>query len=200
MAITRRYTSPDLALLPDVEGIRYEIIDGNLHVSKQPHWHHQYVCNRVSSALDAWNDQTGMGFVLFAPGVIFSPENDVVPDLVWISRDRVELLTDQAGHLRGAPELVLEVLSFGAANEKRDRDTKLQLYSRQGVQEYWLANWRSETLDVFRRSAAGLQLTTTLRNDDVLVTPLLPGFSLVVSRLWPPAFRTGAAANERAGD
>ena len=38
MSVQRRYTSRDLDLLPDVEGIRYEIIDGELHVSKQPSW------------------------------------------------------------------------------------------------------------------------------------------------------------------
>jgi len=196
MSTSLRFTTSDLELLPDIDGVRYEIIDGELYVSRQPHWHHQYVCGKAASVLDAWNEQTGMGFVLCAPGVIFSPKNDVVPDLIWISRDRAASLSDQAGHFRGAPELVLEVLSFGAANEKRDLDTKLHLYSRQGVQEYWLANWRSETLDVFRRGAAGLELAATLGGDDVLVTPQLPGFSLVVSRLWPPSFRSGAGSAE----
>ena len=41
MSISRRYTSADLERLPDVEGTRYEIIDGELHVSRQPHWEHE---------------------------------------------------------------------------------------------------------------------------------------------------------------
>ena len=35
-----RWTSADLELLPD-DGKRYEIIDGELYVSKQPNWYHQ---------------------------------------------------------------------------------------------------------------------------------------------------------------
>ena len=40
MSTTRRYTSADLDRLPNVEGVRYEIIDGELFVSKQPRWEH----------------------------------------------------------------------------------------------------------------------------------------------------------------
>ena len=35
-----RWTSDDLSLLPD-DGTRYEIVDGDLHMSRQPDWHHQ---------------------------------------------------------------------------------------------------------------------------------------------------------------
>ncbi len=39
MPITLRWTSADLEVLPD-DGKRYEIIDGELYVSRQLHWHH----------------------------------------------------------------------------------------------------------------------------------------------------------------
>ena len=54
MSTTRRWTSADLALLPD-DGKHYEIIDGELYVSRQPHWHHQYTCGRIFSVLDVWS-------------------------------------------------------------------------------------------------------------------------------------------------
>ncbi len=47
---TERWTIADLARFPDT-GFRYEIIDGELHVSKQPHWHHQFVCGQVFALL-----------------------------------------------------------------------------------------------------------------------------------------------------
>lgn len=40
--------------------------------------------------------------------------DDVIPDVVWISDERLAALMDDAGHLTGAPELAVEVLSFGA--------------------------------------------------------------------------------------
>ena len=65
-----RWTSADLEALPD-DGKRYEIIDGELFVSKQPHWDHQFACLRLGRFLDEWNDQTGAGVVNGAPGLIF---------------------------------------------------------------------------------------------------------------------------------
>jgi Uma2 family endonuclease len=110
----------------------------------------------------------------------------VIPDVVWISRERLLALQDEAGHLRGAPELVVEVLSPGAANERRDREVKLALYARRGVDEYWIVNWRMRTVQVYRRDGAALRPVATLQGQDTLTSPLLPGFSCPVSRLWPP--------------
>lgn len=184
MSTPLRFTSSDLEALPDVEGTRYEIIDGELYVSTSPHWHHQFTCTRISVALQLWSDQTGAGFTAGAPGLIFAPDDDVVPDVVWVSRERFANMLDDAGHLRAAPELVVEVLSLGAANEKRDREVKLKLYARQGVREYWIVDWRDRSVQVFRREPAALSLAATLQGKDVLTSPMLPGFSCPLPSLW----------------
>ena len=164
--------------------MRYEIIDGDLHVSKQPSCHHQHAGGRIYAALLAWSDQTGAGATVQAPGLIFAADEDVAPDVVWISRERLADALDEAGHLRVAPELVVEVLSPGPANERRDRELKLKLYSRQGVREYWIIDWRHRIVQVFRRQRAALRLVATLQDDDVLTTPLLAGFACPISGLW----------------
>ena len=151
MARSLRYTSADLELLPDIEGVRYEIIDGDLYVSKQPHACHQFACTRLASDLNQWDRQTGIGITLIAPGLIFAEDADIAPDVVWVSRERLQYAMDDAGHLRAAPELVVEVLSPGRENERRDRDLKLRLYSRQGIQEYWIVDWRLHTVQIYRR-------------------------------------------------
>lgn len=186
MSTPVRYTSKDLEELPYMEGVRYEIIDGELHESTQPHWHHQYACTEALLALQAWSHETGAGAAVMAPGLIFAPDDDVAPDVVWISRGRRARALDKAGHLRLAPELVIEVLSPGAANERRDREAKLRLYSRQRVEEYWIVNWRTKSVQIYRREGGELRLAETLGRDDTITSPLLPGFSCPVSRLWEP--------------
>lgn len=186
MAIRPGYTSRDLELLPDVEGVRYEIIDGDLYVSKTPVWQHQYASGQLSADLTTWDREAGLGVTLPTPGLVFAPDQDVIPDMVWISKARLALALDRAGHLRIAPELVIEILSRGAANERRDRELKLSLYSRQGVHEYWIVDWRRRRVQVFRREQAALHLAATLEGDDVLTSPLLPGFSCPLPRLWAP--------------
>jgi Uma2 family endonuclease len=184
MSVQRRYTSRDLEDLPHVEGTRYEIIDGELHVSSQPSWNHQRACSRITGALNVWNDETGLGEATEAPGVIFAEDDDVAPDIVWISKGRLEGALDDAGHLTVAPELVVEVLSPGSANARRDRVLKLALYSRQRVDEYWIVDCRLRTVQVFRRAGDALELAATLVDDDALTSPLLPGFSCPLRRLW----------------
>lgn len=93
-------------------------------------------------------------------------------------------MVDESGHLTGAPELIVEVLSAGKENERRDREAKLKLYSIRGVQEYWIADWRSQKIEVYKRENAKLQLVATLFSNNELTSPLLPGFSCSGSRLF----------------
>ena len=183
MASTMRWTSTDLLTMPD-DGKRYEIIDGELFVSTQPSWHHQYTCAELIGELLNWNRRTGMGQANFAPGLIFADDDDVAPDLVWISNARRDVALGDDGKLHSAPELVVEVLSPGRANERRDREAKLKLYSRRGVEEYWIVDWRRRQIDVYRRSELALHLISTLQAEDNLETPLLPGFSLPLAHLF----------------
>jgi len=180
-----RFTIADLEVMPDDEWRRYEIIDGELFVSKAPGNEHQIACGEIIIALGEWNRRSRRGVVLPGPGVIFGEADSVIPDVVWASHERYALIAGEDHHLHGAPELVVEVLSPGATNERRDREAKLKLYSVQGVREYWIADWRAQTGAVYRRREAQLHLEATLRRDDTLTSPLLPDFALPLARLFP---------------
>ncbi len=180
---TLRWTTHDLELLPE-DGKRYEIIDGELYVAKQPDWQHQLVCFEIAALLKNWNDQSRLGKVNLAPGIIFSDENNVVPDVIWISQERLKTALQADGKLHNSPELVVEVLSPGSENERRDREVKLKLYSRRNAQEYWVVNWRLRTLEVYQRENAVLVLVKTLNENDILESPLLPGFRCEISRFF----------------
>ena len=184
MTTTPRLTSADLEFFPLDDGKRYEIIEGELYVSEAPHAYHQDVCFRLCSKLDQWIGQSGNGRAFIAPGVIFAEDDDVVPDIAWTSSSPLATILGPEGHLHAAPELIVEVLSPGAANEKRDREIKLNLYSRRGVHEYWIVDWTRRRIEVFRREEAQLKLTAALGESDTLVTPLLPGFACPVADLF----------------
>jgi len=182
-----RWTSQDLESLPD-DGKRYEIIDGELYVSKQPNWYHQHVCLRLGGLLDAWSLQTKAGMANAAPGVIFAEDDDVAPDIIWISRERLATALQPDGKLHSAPELMVEVLSPGATNATRDRQAKLKLYSRRGVLEYWIVNWQERCIEIYRREEAVLKLHSTLYESDTLQSPLLPDFRCQVSQIFSDSF------------
>jgi Uma2 family endonuclease len=176
-----RWTTADLELFPE-DGKRYEIIDGELVVSRAPHWRHQNVADNVCTELKIWSRQTGLGDAATTPGIIFSDADNVIPDVVWASNERLEEVLDESGHLTGAPELVVEVMSPG--DERRDRELKLKLYSVQGVREYWICDRQQRKVEVYRRENAVLKLAATFFNEDNLTSPLLPGFSCPIERLF----------------
>lgn len=185
MAAALRMTIRDLEGFPTpLDDQRYELIDGELYVSTQPHWHHQSTAANIIYALAAWNRETGAGMVIAAPGVIFANDTAVAPDVVWVSKDRLDTVLGDDGKLHAAPDLVAELLSPGPENQRRDRETKPGLYSRQGVREYWIVDWQHEELQVYRRHEAQLQLASTLVANDVLQSPLLRGFAVQISEFF----------------
>ena len=186
MATELRWTTADLELMPD-DGKRYEIVDGELYVSTQPHWHHQYACSQIIYCLQQLSIRTGTGVANMAPGLIFGESDAVAPDVVWISHERLQTALAPDGKLYAAPELVVEVLSPGSTNERRDREAKLKLYSRRGVLEYWIVDWRQRQVEVYRRQELALRLVATLYEQDELQSPLLPGFACDLRRLFPAA-------------
>ncbi len=181
--VARRWTIADLETLPD-DGNRYELIDGELHVTTAPHVYHQIIQGNVQFALDNWSRQTSFGLTIPGPGIIFSPVDAVIPDIVWVSRDRFSDILGEDGKLHAAPELAVEVLSPGAANTERDRVTKRRHYGDWGVQEYWIVDRFARTVEVFRLADGALQPAAILVETDTLRSPLLPGFSCGVAVLF----------------
>ncbi len=183
MATSLVFTIADLEATPD-DGKRYEIIDGELFVSTQPQFQHQLALAMITGALVSWNTVLARGFVAPSPGVFFSDVDAVAPDLVCVSAERLSHTLREDDKLHGAPDLVVELLSPGASNERRDRDLKLKLYSLRGVHEYWIADWQTRSVVVYRREHAALHLVGALEADDVLESSLLPGFSARVGNFF----------------
>jgi Uma2 family endonuclease len=185
-----RFTSADLERMPD-DGKRYEVIDGELYVTHAPHSDHQATISEIEFGFRGWDPGRERGWALAGAGVIFSFDNDVIPDLVWLSAEQFATVLispktgQRDGKLHAAPNIAVEVLSPGPQNEERDRETKLALYSRRGVREYWIVDRLARTIEVYRRTeAAVLALVLTLTVGDTLTSPLLPGFALPVEHIF----------------
>jgi Uma2 family endonuclease len=180
----KHWTVNDLERLPDNAWLSYEIVEGELFVTRAPHLRHQRACGKILRPLDEWSEPSGLGEAFLNPEIIFSESDMVIPDVIWLSHDRLAEILDDSGHLTGAPEIVIEVLSPGRENERRDKEAKLKLYARKGVQEYWIAQWELHQVEVYRHTTDDLTLVEVLKEDDLLTSPLLPGFSCAVSQFF----------------
>jgi Uma2 family endonuclease len=182
---TQRWTVEMLAGLPEDDWVRYELVDGEVLVSRAPGDDHQATATACAGHLFTWNEREQLCLVLVAPGVIFGPHDHVVPDIVWVSRARRAAIESADRHLHGAPELIVEVLSPGAENARRDREVKLGQYSRFVVAEYWSLDPQTTSVQVYRHDGPALRLVATLGRDDTLSSPLLPSFGVQVGALFP---------------
>jgi Uma2 family endonuclease len=179
----RRLTYDDLVRMPD-DGLRHEIIDGVHYVTPSPARRHQDLLGRLHLAIGNYlSEHPDTGRVYFAPfDTIFTRWDVVEPDLLFIAADQLDILTH--ANVQGAPALVVEILSPGT--KRRDLDVKQRLYDRGGVREYWIVDPDANTVTIHRRAGDGSFPAAQLLPNDAseLTTPLLPGFSLSLEKLF----------------
>lgn len=180
-AVNLRLTYEDFLDFPP-DGRRHELVDGEHWVTPAPNRRHQHVSMTLSFRLRGFLEDQPLGQVFAAPfDVILSEEDIVEPDLVFISRDRLEILCDEGA--RGAPDLVIEILSD--STRRRDWQGKRRLYADHGVSEYWLVDPDAERVTIFRPPGDVKPLADLSREaGEVLSTPLLPGFELPLGKLF----------------
>ena len=173
-------TYEDYCALPD-DGRRYEIIEGELYVTPSPSVAHQRLAGNLLVTLHTWVRAQAAGEVLIAPfDVILARTTVVVPDLVFVSRERLGIVTGRG--VEGAPDLVVEILSPGTAS--RDRVEKAQIYARHGVRHYWLADPDARVLEVYELTGGQYRETARLTAGATFTPTLFPGLAISLSSLW----------------
>jgi len=178
-----KLTYDDFLLFPD-DGMRHELIDGEHYVTPSPNTKHQTVSMTLAVLIGGWLERNPIGRIYHAPfDVVFSRFDVVEPDLLYLSNDRAaDVLTPQ--HVRGAPDLVIEIGSPGT--RARDETKKRALYERTGVTEYWFVDPEIDVVRIYRRSGERFTRPVELSREtnDVLTTSLLPGLELPLARLF----------------
>src|SRR5262245_24016888 len=115
---------------------RRELKWGTLVREAAPSYGHQAIVTNLTSLLTNHVKAHDLGRVCVSPvDVVFDEARNLVlqPDIIFVSRDRIGILRDRVW---GAPDLAIEVLSFGS--DGYDRVDKLEWYAKYGVREYWI--------------------------------------------------------------
>ena len=176
-----KFTYEDYRTTP--EDKRYELLDGDLLMTPAPNLKHQRVQVRLGSRLERFVEERALGELFFAPCDVVLSDHDVVqPDLLFVSRERGHLLSG-GDAVRGAPDLVAEILSPATAD--RDRGYKHALYARRGVAEYWLVDPADETIAVHRLRDGALVVAHTFGRGQTLRSPLLAEFAIDLRDVFP---------------
>ena len=174
-------TYDDYVTFPDNDGIRKEIIEGELFMSPAPSIKHQLILRNLFRVLDNFIMEHNLGEIFFAPcDVIFSNINIMQPDILFISNENSKILT--ALNIKGAPDLIIEILS--PSTIENDRIYKKLVYEKFGVKEYWIVDPQEEMIEVWALKGANFQLHKKATKTQKFKSNLLEDFELDLLRVF----------------
>ena len=179
MNVGTKLTYADYLKTADDE--RYELLNGELVMPPAALPGHQMISMALASRLYLYVDEKGLGTVVAAPTDVVLSDTDVVqPDVLFVSSQRSQIVTRE--NVRGAPDLVVEILS--PATEERDRTVKLDLYAQHGVKEYWIVDPDAKTISVLLRGEGGFRVVGVYGEGETLRSPTLAGFNVALDEVF----------------
>lgn len=146
---TRKIDYEEYMVLVESSDQRYELIDGEIYLLASPSFQHQIVVNEIAWHFNNYLREkpcrsltAPLDVRLFGFAIKFEEDPNVVqPDVVVIcDQDKV----NESGKYEGIPALVIEVLS--PSTKGKDMVTKLNLYMKSGVLEYWVVNLDNKSI------------------------------------------------------
>jgi Uma2 family endonuclease len=152
-----------------------ELVYGALRVADAPLPRHQRAVASLFRALDVHVSERHLGEVWLSPiDVILDAERHLVvqPDLLFISNARSQILLDR---IRGAPDLVVEVLSPGPRiGHVRER---IAWFAEYGVAECWLVDLMAARVEVLAFADGAVAERRSFNDHTPLVSRVLPLFT-----------------------
>ena len=103
-------------------------------------------------------------------------------DLTSLNEGQERLAIVKEDAIEGPPDLVVEVLS--PSTFYKDLRKKMTAYSQFGVQEYWIVDPETETIEIHARREDKLELARKFSSGESLESALLPGLRLAVSDVF----------------
>lgn len=172
-----KLTYEDYTSFPD-DGIRRELIEGEVQVTPSPVTRHQRIALRLARLLADHADEHHAGEVFIAPYDVVLSRHDVVqPDIAFVAAAHAHIVTE--ANVQGPPSLVVEVVS----DPRTDRVRKRDLYARHGVPEYWVVDPDADRVEVYRLRASSYPKPSIVEPGEVLTSMSLPLLRVDVAAL-----------------
>jgi Uma2 family endonuclease len=172
-------TAEEFDNFPFEEDKRYELDEGELIEMTRPAYKHNRVLRKLLFALDLYLEANPIGEAQISENLYaLAPLTRRSPDVAVILGDRYEELKD-AKVIPIIPEIAAEVLS--PSETPRMIQRKLKQYFEAGVKEVWVINPESRRVEIWTGPQGAKQ---ELAADAAITSPLLPGFSLPLEKLF----------------
>lgn len=174
-------TADEYLAMPEDDGRRFELLDGVLEEMTGANLKHQRVIGRLFVLLREALQVTGHGEVLFAPfDVVLDDRTVLQPDLIFVRRENAGVLNPR--NARGAPDLVIEVLS--ESTRRKDVIRKARLYARAGVVWYWTVDPEIDRVEFLRLEGDAYAVAARGDAPGVVDAPGFPGVRIALADLF----------------
>jgi len=161
--------------LPEEEGVRRELIDGEVITMAWAAQPHEIVKSNFNQKLWGYFEQKPIGRVMSETPFRLGPHDAPMPDVSVVLKGRL-----QQGHsslIPICPDIAIEVVSSEPAKVMR---AKVKLYLQHGAGVVWVAYPELCMIQVY--TAAGVR---ELTGDEPLEAPdILPGFRVPISAFF----------------
>ncbi len=176
----KSYTYRDYLELPE-DGIRYEIINGDLVMTPSPVTIHQRVSAKIEFELRKYIDLRKIGEVFDAPfDVVLSDEIVLQPDIFFISNEQSKIITEN--NISGAPDLIIEILS--PSTGYYDLVEKKEIYEKFGVKEYWIVDPKKRWVEIYTNIESKFKLLQRLEKSGGLKSQVLDGLLVSLEKIF----------------
>ncbi len=130
-----------------------EFTNGFVEVLPMPTEYHQDVVLNFAEALRAFVRSKNLGKVLTAPMPVRVDQKKYrEPDVIFKRKSKLSSKPKETTYWDGA-DLVVEVMSDGAANRNRDLVKKRSLYAAAKIPEYWIVDLENAEVIVLKLKA-----------------------------------------------
>jgi Uma2 family endonuclease len=162
-------------------GPRYQLIEGEMHMTPAPSRFHQTILGNIYLIIRSYLDANPIGEVyrsLF--DVVLTDINGYQPDVLSVADKHRAVLTDAGAE--GAPDSIVEILSPSTAHH--DKGVKREVYARTGVEEFWLIDPDQRRTQVCRFKDDVETPIATYDDASSFTTQLLPGLAIDTARIF----------------
>lgn len=180
--LVKTYTLEEFWELPDPpDRTKLELIAGVLYMTPPPEQTHDDTAGTLNRVLTAHLIATNDKGKLYIPraAIWTSTRTYVEPDLFYVSAELEARLDPKR---RSSATLVIEVISPGSAIY--DRNTKAETYGALGVEELWLIDERTETVELRRQTGDGFDEGRTFSRGESVISGVFPTLKLDVEELF----------------
>ena len=148
-----------------------------------PSIRHQNVSMNIAVPLRIYVQVHELGTVLCAPmPLLVAPLKFREPDIIY-TRSAAPAESDGDKYLDSA-ELVIEIISEGSANRKRDLIDKRADYAAAGIPEYWAIDLDPQEVIVFQLQGNEYVESGTFGIQDVIRSSAVTGFEISVANIF----------------